>query len=320
MLSPTGVLYVADTLNHAIRQVTPAGVVTTIAGTAGASGFIDGTGSAALFHGPQGLVLDASGNLFIADTNNNAVRKLVLASGAVTTAAGQTGIAGSADGPSSQAQFHFPSGIGIDAAGNLYVADTDNDTLRKIALSGAVSTLAGLAGTSGSADGTGTAARFNFPTGVAANSTGDIYLADTNNHTIRLCVVPAAPSITTQPQSQTVTAGANVTFSVTATGKPAPTYQWLFDGTAISGATSSTLTLNNVQPASAGYYSVLVTNSTRSLTSDQATLTVNSAGGGSSGGSGGGGGGGGGGGAPSLWFCSVLLLLAAARRTFRRQP
>jgi sugar lactone lactonase YvrE len=315
-----GNLYVADTLNHAIRQVTPAGVVTTIAGTAGASGFIDGTGSAALFHGPQGLVLDASGNLFIADTNNNAVRKLVLASGAVTTAAGQTGIAGSADGPSSQAQFHFPSGIGIDAAGNLYVADTDNDTLRKIALSGAVSTLAGLAGTSGSADGTGTAARFNFPTGVAANSTGDIYLADTNNHTIRLCVVPAAPSITTQPQSQTVTAGANVTFSVTATGKPAPTYQWLFDGTAISGATSSTLTLNNVQPASAGYYSVLVTNSTRSLTSDQATLTVNSAGGGSSGGSGGGGGGGGGGGAPSLWFCSVLLLLAAARRTFRRQP
>jgi hypothetical protein len=276
---------------------------------------VDATGSAARFHGPQGLVLDASGNLFIADTNNNAIRKLVASTCVATTVTGLTGSAGSADGPSSQAQFHFPSGIGIDAAGNLYVADTDNQTLRKIALSGAVSTLAGLAGTSGSADGTGTAARFDFPTGVALNSAGNVYLADTNNHTIRLCVVPIAPAITTQPQNQTVTAGANVTFSVTASGKPAPTYQWLFDGTAISGATSSTLALNNVQPASAGYYSVLVTNSTRSLTSDQAILTVNSAGGGSSGGSGGGGGGG----APSLWCCSVLLLLAAARRTFRRQ-
>ena len=309
-------LYVADTLNHTIRKITAAGVVTTIAGTAGLSGTVDATGSAARFHGPQGLVLDASGNLFIADTNNNAIRKLVASTGVATTVTGLTGSAGSADGPSSQAQFHFPSGIGIDAAGNLYVADTDNHTLRKIALSGAVSTLAGLAGTSGSADGTGTAARFDFPTGVALNNAGNVYLADTNNHTIRLCVVPIAPAITTQPQNQTVTAGANVTFSVTASGKPAPTYQWLFDGTAISGATSSTLALNNVQPASAGYYSVLVTNSTRSLTSDQAILTVNSAGGGSSGGSGGGGGGGG---APSLWCCSVLLLLAAARRTFRRQ-
>jgi sugar lactone lactonase YvrE len=307
-------LYVADTLNHTIRKITTAGVVTTIAGAAGLSGTVDATGSAARFHGPQGLVLDASGNLFIADTNNNAIRKLVASTGVVTTVTGLTGSIGSADGPSSQAQFHFPSGIGIDAAGNLYVADTDNQTLRKIALSGAVSTLAGLAGTSGSADGTGTAARFDFPTGVALNNAGNVYLADTNNHTIRLCVVPIAPAITTQPQNQTVTAGANVTFSVTASGKPAPTYQWLFDGTAISGATSSTLALNNVQPASAGYYSVLVTNSTRSLTSDQAILTVNSAGGGSSGGSGGGGGG-----APSLWCCSVLLLLAAARRTFRRQ-
>ncbi len=244
--------------------------------------------------------------------NNNAIRKLVLASGAVTTVAGQTGVAGSADGPVSQAQFHFPSGLGLDAAGNLYVADIDNDTLRMISPSGAVSTLAGLAGVSGSTDGTGTAAQFNFPTGVAADSAGDVYLADTNNHTIRLAVVPIGPSITVQPQNQTVTAGASVTFSVTATGKPAPTYQWLFNDSAISGATSSTLTLNNVQTASAGYYSVSVTNSTRSMTSNEAQLTVNSAGSGSSGG----GGGGGGGGAPSVWFCSALLILAAARRTF----
>jgi hypothetical protein len=314
----TGNLYVSDTLNHTIRKVTQAGVVLTIAGTTGTSGFADSSDISALFHGPQGIVLDGSGGLFIADTNNNAIRKLVLGSGAVTTVAGQSGVAGSADGPVSQAQFHFPSGIGIDAAGNLYVADTDNDTLRMISPSGAVSTPAGLAGVGGSTDGTGTAARFNFPTGVAANSAGDVYLADTNNQTIRLSVIPSGPSITVQPQNQTVTAGATVTFSVTATGKPAPTYQWLFNDSAISGATSSTLTLNNVQSASAGYYSVSVTNSTRSMTSNVAMLTVNSVGSGSSGG-GGDGGGGGGGGAPSVWFCSVLLFLVAARRAFRRR-
>jgi hypothetical protein len=239
----TGNLYVSDTLNHTIRKVTQAGVVLTIAGTTGTSGFADNSDTSALFHGPQGIVLDGSGGLFIADTNNNAIRKLVLGSGAVTTVAGQSGVAGSADGPVSQAQFHFPSGIGIDAAGNLYVADTDNDTLRMISPSGAVSTLAGLAGVGGSTDGTGTAARFNFPTGVAADSAGDVYLADTNNQTIRLFVIPIGPSITVQPQNQAVTAGATVTFSVTATGKPVPTYQWLFNDSAISGATSSTLQL-----------------------------------------------------------------------------
>ena len=242
-----GNLYVADTLNHTVRKVTSAGAVTTIAGVAGASGFVDGAGSAARFHGPQGLALDASNNLFVADTNNNAIRKIVTASGAVTTVAGQAGIAGNTDGANSQARFHYPSGLAVNATGNLYVVDTDNHTLREIASPGAVSTLAGLAGSSGSADGIGTAARFDFPTGVAVDSSGNVYVADTNNDTIRLAVSPAAPAITAQPQSQTTTAGSSVTFSVTATGKPAPAYQWDFDGAAISGATSSSLGLTNVQ-------------------------------------------------------------------------
>jgi hypothetical protein len=259
-------------------------------------------------------VLDAAGNLYVADTNNNAIRKVVTASGAVTTVAGQDGVAGSTDGANSQAQFHFPSGIGIDLAGNLFVADTDNHTLRKIALSGAVSTLAGLAGTSGSVDGTGTAVRLNFPTGVAVNSAGDVYLADASNHTIRLGVVLAAPSFATQPQSRTATVGENVTLSVTATGKPASTYQWFFNGAMIGGATSDTLVLNSVQIANAGNYTVAITNSSGTVTSNQATLTVNSAG---SGTSGGGSSGGGGGGALSSWFYGALLLLAAVRRKFR---
>jgi sugar lactone lactonase YvrE len=311
----TGNLYVADTLNHTIREITPTGVVTTIAGAAGTSGFVDATGSAAQFHGPQGLVLDTSGGLFVADTNNNAIRKLVLASRALTTVVGQTGVAGSADGPVSQAQFHFPSGIGIDGAGNLYVADTDNHTIRVITPLGEVTTIAGKAGTSGSADGVGGAALFNHPTGIAVDGTGNLYVADADNDTIRLGFIPAAPAITTQPQSQTVTAGNNVQFTVAASGKPAPTYQWNFNGTAISGATSSSLSLSSVQSSSAGDYTVTVVNSSGSVTSNKATLTVNAA---STGGSSSGGGGGGG--AMGPWLAVALTLLQAARWAGQRKP
>ncbi len=312
-----GNLYVADTLNHTIRKITPGGAVSTIAGSAGTSGFANGTSSAALFHGPQGLALDAAGDLFVADTNNNAIRKLVIATSVVTTVAGQAGASGSTDGANSQAQFHFPSGVAVDAAGNIYVADTENSTLREIVPSGAVNTPAGQAGVSGSTDGAGTAAAFAFPTGVAVDSSGNVYVADTNNDTIRLAVIPAAPAITQQPQGQTATAGTNVTFTVTATGKPAPTYQWYFNGVKLSSsfsssATGSTLSLGSVDSAEAGNYTVAVTNSSGTVTSNAATLTVNAPGGGGGGG-GGSSGGGGGGGAPSTWFYGTLLLLAAGR-------
>ncbi len=307
-----GNLFVADTLNHTIRKVTSAGAVTTIAGTAGASGLVDAAGSAARFHGPQGLALDAAGDLYVADTNNNAIRKLVTATGAVSTVAGLAGTAGSTDGANSQARFHFPSGVAVDAAGTLYVADTDNHTLRAIAPTGTVSTLAGLAGVSGSSDGVGSGATFAFPTGVAVDGSGNVYVADTNNDTIRLAFTPVAPAITQQPQSQTVTAGANVSFSVAATGKPAPAYQWYFNGVKISSsfstATESTLSLTNVAAAAAGNYTVTVTDSSGTLTSDAATLTVNTPPPPPPNNSGGGGGG-----APSAWFCGFLGLLVLAR-------
>jgi hypothetical protein len=347
VVDATGNLYVSDTLNDTIRKITSAGVVTTVAGTSGSASFNDGTGSAARFSGPQGLALDASGNLFVADSNNSAIRKVVVASGVVTTVAGgmvvmpsslRTAMAeasgvgnsaassvitptppnpgfGSTDGSSSQAKFFYPCAVAVDASGNLYVADTDNHTLREITPNGAVSTLAGLAGSSGSADGIGTAARFNYPTGVAVDSSGKVYVADTNNNTIRIAVVPVAPAITTQPQSQSVTAGATVNFTVTATGSPAPTYQWSFNGTPISGATSSALTVNSAQSANAGSYTVAVANSSGSVTSNTASLTVNPVVTPPSGG----GGGGGGGGAPSVWFYGVLGLLALTRRMFRRK-
>ena len=312
----SGTVFVADSLSHTIRKVTSAGAVNTLAGTAGVPGTLDGTGSAAQFHGPQGLVVDSSGNLYVADTNNSTIRKVVTATGVVTTLTGQAGNPGSTDGAGNQARFYYPSGLALDGSGSLYVADTDNHSLRQISLTGAVSTIAGMAGTSGSTDGTGSAVRFNYPTGIAVDGSGTVYVADTNNHTIRVGGFPTAPIITAQPSSQTVTAGANVQFSVTATGRPAPTYQWNLNGTAISGATSATLSLNSVQSSNAGTYTVAVTNSAGTVTSSQATLTVNAA---SSGSPSGGGGGGGGGGAPSLWFYGALSLLLGIRKIVRRK-
>ena len=305
-----GDLYVADSLNHTIRRINPAGAVTTLAGLAGASGAVDAAGPAARFHGPQGLALDASGNLFVADTNNNSIRRIITASGVVATVAGQAGIAGSTDGASSQAQFHYPSGVAVDTAGRLYIADTDNHALREISPAGTVSTPAGLAGSNGRADGTGTVARFAFPTGVAVTGSGDVYIADTDNQTIRLAFSAVAPAITQQPRNQTATIGTNITFSVSATGRPAPTYQWTFNGVAINGATSSTLSLTSVQAANAGTYAVIVTSGASAVISDQATLTVTAASGGGSGTAGGGGGGG----AFGAWFCGLAGLLVLARR------
>jgi hypothetical protein len=142
-------------------------------------------------------------------------------------------------------------------------------------------------------------------------------VADTDNDTVRVGLLAMKPAITAQPQSQTVTAGGSVQFSVTASGRPAVTYQWEFNGTAINGATGNTYSLSDIQPGNAGNYAVVVSNTMGNVTSSTAALMVNAAAGGGGGG-GGSSGGGGGGGAPSTWFCGAMLLLAAARKYQRR--
>src|SRR5437868_7061651 len=179
-----GNVYVADTSNHTIRKITPAGIVTTLAGLAANSGSIDGTGPDARFRDPFGVAVDSTGNVYVADTDNSTIRKITSA-GVVTTLAGTAEAAGSADGTGSAAQFYYPYGLTADDAGNVYVADTDNNTIRKITSTGVVTTLAGLAGTFGSANGTGSAARFTYPYGVAVDAAGTLYAADSNNQEIR---------------------------------------------------------------------------------------------------------------------------------------
>ncbi|MFA6314504.1 MAG: hypothetical protein WCV99_06045 [Sterolibacterium sp.] len=178
-----GNIFVADTANNVVLKITPAGVITTLAGAAGVRGSADGTGTAARFFNPQGAATDSAGNVYVSDTGNHTVRKIDLA-GTVTTLAGVAPIVGSADGIGVAASFDTPSGIAIDNAGNLYVADMNN-TIRKITPAAVVTTLAGTADLWGSVDGIGPAARFSSPSGVAADDSGNLYVADTYNHTIR---------------------------------------------------------------------------------------------------------------------------------------
>ena len=173
-----GNLYVADVDTHKIRKISALGVVTTVAGSI--SGFADGTGSAAQFNSPYGIATDAAGNLYVGDRINHKIRK-VSPTLAVTTLAGST--LGAADGTGSAAQFYFPRGVATDAIGNVYVADRTNHRIRKVTASGVVTTLAG--STTGFADGTGNAAQFGGPRAVATDASGNVYVADTDNHRIR---------------------------------------------------------------------------------------------------------------------------------------
>ncbi len=189
-----GYVYVADYGNHTLRKISPAGVVTTLAGTAGSAGVIDATGSAARFYYPSGVAVDVAGNLYVADTSNNTLRKIAPA-GAVTTFAGLAGRSSSADGTGSAARFEDPYAVASDGGGNIFVADGTDHTIRKISASGVVTTLAGTAGSFGSTDGAGSAARFFGPLGIAADSAGSVYVADTGNYTIRK--ITAAGSVGT---------------------------------------------------------------------------------------------------------------------------
>ena len=236
-VNTAGDIFVADTNNDTIRKVTPAGVVTTLAGTAGQRGSADGTGAAARFYGPAGVAVDGAGNVFVADGGN--IRKITPA-GAVTTFAGTAGSAGvavdaggnvyvaevtiiqkisptgvvttlagnaaappgSVDGTGTDALFSSPNGVAVDGAGNVYVAYTF--IIRKITPAGVVTTLAGSTSSAGNVDGTGAAASFLLPNGVAVDGAGNVYVADSGDNTIRK-ITPAgvvttlAGSVVTTP-------------------------------------------------------------------------------------------------------------------------
>jgi len=176
-------LYVAERSGCRIRMITPAAVVSTLAGSNTSCGSTNGTGSGALFNWPWGLGVDPAGaNVYVADTDNGLIRKVVTATGLTSTFAGLIG-SGFAEGPTGTARFSYPGGVAAAADGTVYVADSGNNRIRKIS-GGVVSTLAGQA-TSGTADGTGAAAQFNYPTGISLGPNGDLYVVDNSSQRIR---------------------------------------------------------------------------------------------------------------------------------------
>lgn len=403
-VGPNGVLYVADTNNHTIRKVTPAGVVTTLAGVAGKKGCSDGQGGQARFNQPYGLAVDAAGTIWVADRGNHAVRRITT-DGSVSTPAGFPGKSGIANGSGGGALFQEPCSIAVDSSGAVYVADTVNHTIRKAtpvaigALPGlkiltpparrfvnADSTLTLAVSASSTAPltyqwwkdgdpiawGTGSSLSIgsvqssdagfyavtvasgastittspveirvyasttyippaiilgqpsdqtvqagqsaSISLDVVVNSTvayqwykndvaisgatqqalvfPSVGLSDSGRYKLAitsgsfstvtqeavLTVLPAsvvAPSISTQPASQTVDAGATVSFSVVASGSAPLSYQWSRNGGAIGGATAATLTLTKVETSQAGSYTVAVGNAAGTITSTAAQLTVN---------------------------------------------
>ena len=270
-------LYVTDALSQTIRRITPAGVVTTIAGLAGSIGTADGTNSNARFNEPDRVAVDSADNIYVADTGNNRIRKITPAGNnwVVTTLVG--GAPGTTDGTAAVAQLGFPEGVVVDSSGNVFIADDGNRSIRKLTPAGVVTTLAGSPGISGSADGTGSAARFSNPFGVAVDSVGNLYVPDGFNFTIRKgwpATGGSAPVVTVQPQSQTVSPGQSVGFNVTAIGAGVLSYQWAINGLAIAGATNESYTVPNAQTGNAGNYQVVVSSAFGSITSAVATLTV----------------------------------------------
>lgn len=301
-----GVLYVADTGNGTIRKIATDGAVTTLAGSVASRGNADGTGTGATFNSPAALAVDASGNVYVADAMNATLRKIT-SGGVVTTLAGSALSRGDTDGQGGAARFNNPNGITIDGAGNLFVTDSFNATIRKITSNGAVTTLAGLSGVSGASDGSGNNAFFNLPSGLVVDPTGTLYVADTGNSAIRK--VTANGSVTTFAGLAGVAGLTNGSGTSALFNQP--------HGLALDGAgnlyVADTGNALIRKLATDGTVTVIVLSEPAPANPGTTNPPPSSGSGGSTGG-----GGGSGGGSMNAWFGFAILLLGLGRAAFGR--
>ncbi len=249
-LDGAGNVYVADGGTNGVRVVTPAGAVSTLAGSAGAYPVLASQlGTNRLFYHSSSVAVDGGGNVFVADAENNTIREIAPGSAALTIA-GAPGLWGTADGTNSNARFASPASIALDAQGNLFVADALGDTVRRITPMGAdwvVTTVGGLADAPGSADGSGSAARFNQPAGIAVDGSGNLYVADTGNDTIRLGQTVLGTSVVLQ----CALAGGQVVLSW-----PAPSEGFVLETAASLAGPGNWTAVTNVPAASGGEFAV----------------------------------------------------------------
>ncbi len=309
-----GNLYCVDSPSSTLRKISSSGTISTIAGYIGAIGLLDGplNNSTAQFSQPFGLAIDTKGSLYITDQANLTLIRQITNSGTISTLAGAFASAGRADGTGAQANFNQPHALTVDSSGTIYVADTGSSTIRKMvnatATVPAVPTLNSgtISGTLGSPlnytlNATNSPAAFaissgSLPSGLNLTSTNglisgipssagtsQVYFTASNSggisspalitFAINSAANIGAPLILVQPSTQSTNPGTAVTFSVTATGAT-PAYQWYLNGIAISGATSSSYIIPSALPANAGTYTVSLANSSGSVTSQAAQLTV----------------------------------------------
>jgi sugar lactone lactonase YvrE len=273
-----GNVYVADEYNYTIRKITNGTVVTTLAGNAGRYGSRDGTGDSAQFLYPSGVAVDESGNVYVADSGNSTIRKIT-SDGEVMTLAGSARQSGSTDGTGSEARFNYPIGMAVDGNGNVYVTDSGNKTIRKITSNGIVTTIGGIADSDGNADGIGTSATFNSPSGITVDAAGNLYVADGGNNTIRMGTPSFTAPTFSSPSTASGVSGSSFTYSIVASGSPTSysatglpsgltlntstgvisgtptafgTFTVTLGATNAAGTTSSTLTLTLTDSSSGG--------------------------------------------------------------------
>ncbi len=254
-VAPDGTVFVADSGNHLIRVIATNGTVSVLAGNPETFGSADGTGTNAFFNSPVGLALAPDGSLFVSDANNFTIRRVTVA-GVVTTIAGAAGQDGSADGPAASARFGKPAELALAPNGTLYIADAAQHTIRRLTPDGRVSTIAGLVGADGAADGANGVARFFNPYGLAIAARGQLIVADTYNQTVRELLAPFTVGVAPNGAGRVISWEAVIGFAYQVQFKDSVTSSWQSLGPIIT-ATTLNVSLADASPANPRYYRIL---------------------------------------------------------------